>query len=335
MAVQTPDSGCSRHGGLEFVFVCKTCDNELICLDCVLDFHNKHDLVKLMEHASDQKHKMQQYTEKLSKSDIPKLESEILENGKSWTKTSKELMEMNNDITRHGDQMKKEIDKISDRLVALCKNLEQMNRETKEKNKSVLTDFLRGKLRQQDRCQQALTSDISTKAIEVAKEIRNTEPITSPTPIARKSAVFEPGTVSNVLLNQMFGKVLVDGESVSFQQSPPCIVISSFLASFPYDACHTCRSGDEAWLSYWDAEQIYRVDQTGSILEKIECRVNVNSIAISPKTGRVWFSVKEDKSIREVMSDSTVVTRFNVKYVPRTLGITLGSWLWWGWGMRE
>lgn len=123
----------------------------------------------------------------------------------------------------------------------------------------------------------------------------------------------------------MFGKVLVDGESVSFQQSPPCIVISSFLASFPYDACHTCRSGDEAWLSYWDAEQIYRVDQTGSILEKIECRVNVNSIAISPKTGRVWFSVKEDKSIREVMSDSTVVTRFNVKYVPWTLGITLGE----------
>ncbi|XP_069128929.1 uncharacterized protein [Argopecten irradians] len=121
----------------------------------------------------------------------------------------------------------------------------------------------------------------------------------------------------------MLGTVLVDGKNTPFCPVPPRRVISSFKPTFNYSVCRTCtyRSGDEAWLSYWDKEQIYRVDQKGNIKEKIECKVKVQSLAVSPSTGRVWFCVKEDKSIREITSDGKIVTHFKVGSIPRSLCI--------------
>ncbi|XP_069106193.1 uncharacterized protein [Argopecten irradians] len=292
-------------------------------MDCVLDRHNKHELGSLTEYVSKQTLLIQQYEEKLTKTDIPKLERDIKENEKKFKENSKEIGETIHHIKRQGEQMKNDIDKFTDRLVRLCTDLEKLNSDIKEKNKTVLTKYLREKIRPQlDRCQGARTSGTTDDVIAVAEEIRSRGPDTPPTIAAFKSAVFKPGIISNAVLDRMLGTVLVDGENQSFRPVPPCKIISSFRTSFPYSHVRTCRTGDEAWLSYWDDEQIYRVDQQGNIKKKIECKVKVRSITVSPTTGRVWFCVEEDKSIREITSDGGIVIRFNVESVPVSLCIT-------------
>ncbi|XP_069106290.1 uncharacterized protein [Argopecten irradians] len=325
MAAQTPVPGCTRHPGKGFVYVCKTCNNDLICMDCVLDRHNKHELGSLTEYVSKQTLLIQQYEEQLTQTDIPKLERDLKENEKKFKENSKEIGETIHHIKRQGEQMKKDIDKFTDRLVKLCTDLEKLNSDIKENNKTVLTKYLREKIRPQlDRCKGARTSGTTDGVIAVAEEIRNRGPDTPPTITAFKSVVFKPGIISNAVLDRMLGTVLVDGENQSFRPVPPCKIISSFRTSFPYSHVRTCRTGDdrEAWLSYCNGEQIYRVDQQGNIKKKIECQVEVRSIAVSPTTGRVWFCVREDKSIREITSDGGIVIRFNVESVPKSLCIT-------------
>ncbi|XP_069128931.1 uncharacterized protein PF3D7_1120000-like [Argopecten irradians] len=181
MAAQTPVPGCREHRGLGFVYVCKTCNNDLICMDCVVGRHNKHDLVKLTEFVSEQTRQIQQYEDKLSKSDIPKVESDIKENEENFKESSKEFRQIINDIKHHGEEMKKEIDLLTDRLVKLCRNLEKMNEEIKEKNKNVLTKYLTEELRPQlDKCQRVRTFGTNNDAKALAKEIRNTGPTTPP-----------------------------------------------------------------------------------------------------------------------------------------------------------
>ncbi|XP_069109915.1 uncharacterized protein [Argopecten irradians] len=325
MAAQTPVPGCTHHPGKGFVYVCKTCNNDLICMDCVLDRHNKHELGSLTEYVSKQTHLIQQYEEQLTQTDIPKLERDLKENEKKFKENSKEIGETIHHIKRQGEQMKNDIDKFTDRLVKLCTDLEKLNSDIKENNKTVLTKYLREKIRPQlDRCKGARTSGTTDDVIAVAEEIRNRGPDTTPTITAFKSVVFKPGIISNAVLDRMLGTVLVDGENQSFRPVPPCKIISSFRTSFPYSHVRTCRTGDdrEAWLSFWKDEQIYRVDQQGNIKKNIKCKVKVISITVSPTTGRVWFCVKEDKSIREITSDGGIVIRFNVESVPLSLCIT-------------
>lgn len=128
MAAQTPVPGCTEHRGLGFVYVCKTCNNDLICMDCVVGRHNKHDLVKLTEFVSEQTRQIQQYEYKLSKSDIPKVESDIKENEENFKESSKEFRQIINDIKHHGEEMKKEIDLLTDRKGGLLVCLGQEDR---------------------------------------------------------------------------------------------------------------------------------------------------------------------------------------------------------------
>ncbi|XP_069130108.1 uncharacterized protein [Argopecten irradians] len=325
MTAQTPVQGCTHHPGMGFVFVCTLCDNEPICIKCVTDRHNKHDLVVLTDFVSEQKQIIKRYVEELSKTHIPKLESEIKENDEHFKGSKQLISEMTNDIKRHGEQMKEEIDKITDRLLKLCRDLEKMNEDITEKNKTKLTKRLQEQLRPRlERCHQVLTSGINDDVITLARETRNRK-CTSSVPIdlgTLKTATFKPGTIQTGRLERMLGKVIITGEDPVFRPIPKTIVISTFKPPFSYQICRTRRTGDEAWLSFCDKNPVYRVDQKGNVKEKIDCKVKVHSIAVSPTTGRVWFCVRDDKSIREITSDGNIVTRFNAESIPKSLCIT-------------
>ncbi|XP_021360174.1 uncharacterized protein LOC110454792 [Mizuhopecten yessoensis] len=322
MAAQTPVPGCTHHPGMGFVYICKTCDNELLCMDCVVSRHNSHNIGKLTDYVSEQKQQIRQYQEKLSKTDIPKLDGQIQESEENLKESSIGLRKMIEDIKRQGEQIKTEANNLVDKLVTLCRDLMKINADITEKNTAALTKLLGEKLKPQlERCQQVLTSGSNVDVISVARETRNTS-TTPPDLRALKTAAFKPGVVYNDLLERMLGTVLVDGENPLYKPIPSPTVVSSFKTPFLYDMCRTCRSGDEAWLSYWKEDNIHRVDQKGNIKEKVECKVKVESITVSPTTGRVWFCVTEDKSIREVMSNGAAVTRFTVDAVPQSLCIT-------------
>ncbi|XP_069130109.1 uncharacterized protein [Argopecten irradians] len=325
MAAQTPVQGCTHHPGMGFVFVCTLCDNEPICIKCVTDRHNKHDLVVLTDFVSEQKQIIKRYEEELSKTHIPKLESEIKENDEHFKGSKQLISEMTNDIKRHGEQMKEEIDKITDRLLKLCKDFEKMNEDITEKNKTKLTKRLHEQLRPRlERCHQVLTSGINDDVITLARETRNTKCVSSAAIDlgTLKTATFKLGTIQTGLLERMLGMVIITGEIPVFRPIPKTFVISTFKPPFPYQICRTCRTGDEAWLSVCDKNPVYKVDQKGYIKDKIDCKVKVHSIAVSPTTGRVWFCVRDDKSIREITSDDNIVTCFNVGSIPKSLCIT-------------
>ncbi|XP_033729207.1 uncharacterized protein LOC117318316 [Pecten maximus] len=318
MAAQTPVPGCPRHKGMGFVYVCKSCEDELICMDCVTDSHYGHKMGKLTDYVADQKREIQQYVDKLSRTDIPKIKEDIREQETSGGGYQKVI----SDIKRQGEKMKHNIDNAIDLIVKMCTELEKLNKSVSEKNKTTLTQHLREDLEPKlDRCQQVLTSGTTVDVTTLAQEIRNTS-FDPPSPRRLQTVEFKPGTISTELLERMLGKVLVDGEDQSYKPIPTPVVLSEFEKSFPYDVCRTCLTGDEAWLSYWDAESVYRVDIKGSVKKTIKCKVKVDSIFVSPTTGRVWFCVIDDRSIREITTGGEVVTRFNVNETPYSLCIT-------------
>ncbi|XP_033758384.1 uncharacterized protein LOC117340731 [Pecten maximus] len=318
MAAQTPVPGCLRHKGMGFIYVCKSCEDELICMDCVTESHYGHKFGKLTDYVADQKREIQQYVDKLSKTDIPKIKEDIRKsetNGGGYQKVI-------SDIKRQGKQMKDNIDNAIELLVKMCTELEKLNRSVSEKNRTALTKHLREDLEPKlDRCQQVLTSGTTVDVTTLAREIRNTS-IDPPSPRRLQTVEFKPGTISVEPLERMLGKVLIDGEDQSYKPIPTPVVLSEFKTSFPYDICCTCLTGDEAWLSYWDAENVYRMDLKGNVKETIKCKVTVNSISVSPTTGKVWFCVRADRSIREITTSGDVVTRFNVNNTPSSLCIT-------------
>ncbi|XP_033758826.1 uncharacterized protein LOC117341101 [Pecten maximus] len=318
MAAQTPVPGCPRHKGMGFIYVCKSCEDELICMDCVTESHNGHKIGKLTDYVADQKREIQQYVDKLSKSDIPKIKEDIR---KSETNDGG-YQKVISDIKRQGKQMKDNIDNAIELLVNMYTELEKLNKTVSEKNKTALTKHLREDLEPKlDRCQQVLTSGTTVDVTTLAREIRNTS-IDPPFPRRLQTLEFKPGTISTELLKRMLGKVLVDGEDQSYKPIPTPVVLSEFKTSFYYDVCRTCLTGDEAWLSYLNDERVYRVDLKGRVKETIECKVKVSSISVSPTTGRVWFCVWDDRSIREITMGGDVVARFNVNNTPGSLCIT-------------
>ncbi|XP_033758106.1 uncharacterized protein LOC117340455 [Pecten maximus] len=319
MAAQTQVRGCTRHPGMGFVCVCKSCEDQLLCIDCVTDSHNGHTLRKLTDYVADQKREIQQYVDKLSKTDIPKIERDIRESetngGGGYQKTI-------SDIKRQGKQLKDNIDNAIDLLVKMCTELEKLNTSIAEKNKTSLSKHLTNELKSKlDRCQEVLTSGTTVDVTTLAREIRNTS--TVPHTLERLQTVeFKPGAISTELLKGMIGKILVDGADQSYKPLSKPVALPEFTMSFPYNTCRVCLTGDEAWLSYWDSDKVYRVGLKGNVKETVECKVKVSSISVSPTTGRVWFCVREDRSIREITTAGDVVTRFNVNNKPLCLCIT-------------
>ncbi|XP_033758402.1 uncharacterized protein LOC117340750 [Pecten maximus] len=284
MAAQTPVPGCPRHKGMGFVYVCKSCEDELICMDCVTDRHNGHKMGKLTDYVADQKREIQQYVDKLSRTDIPKIKEDIREQETSGGGYQKVI----SDIKRQGKQMKDNIDNAIELLVKMCIELEKLNRSVSEKNKTALTQHLREDLEPKlDRCQQVLTSGTTVDVTTLAREIRNTS-IDPPSPRRLQTVEFKPGTISIELLERMLGKVLVDGEDQSYKPIPTPVVLSEFTTSFPY----RCMSvhvllDDEAWLSYWTDESVYRVDLKGKCEgDDRSVRSKSDSISVSPDHGQ-------------------------------------------------
>ncbi|XP_060073109.1 uncharacterized protein LOC132552925 [Ylistrum balloti] len=318
MAAQTAVPGCPRHQGMGFVYVCKSCNDQLICVECVTDIHNGHTLGKLTEYVTSQKREIQQYIDKLSKVDIPKVEEDIRENETNGGQYQAVIR----DIKRQGEKMKDDIDKNIDMFVNICTELEKLNATISEKNKTALNRYLREDLKPKlDRCQQILASGITADVTTLVREIRNTSTV-PPTSGRLHTVEFKPGSISTELLEHMFGKILVDGEDQPYKPIPTPVVLDEFTPSFPYDVCRTGLTGDEAWLSYWDSDSVYRVDTEGTVKEKIDCKVNVQSISVSQTTGRVWFCVLDDRSIREITTGGDIVKRFYVTDTPLSLGIT-------------
>ncbi|XP_021365451.1 uncharacterized protein LOC110458177 [Mizuhopecten yessoensis] len=321
MAAQIPVAGCPRHQGMGFVYVCKSCEDQLLCMECVTDSHNGHTLGKLTDYVAGQKREIQQYADKLSKIDIPKTEGDIKESGQHAK--SGRYQKMIEGIRRQGKQMKDNIDNAIDILLRMCTELEERNADISEKNKIAFTKYLREDLKPKlDRCKVVLTSGTTVDVTALAREIRNGVATIPPNLSDLQKIEFKPGTISTELLERMLGKLLVDGVDESYKPIPKCVVLYEFKAPFPHDTCQTCLTGDEEWSSHWDSKTIYRVDLKGIVNERIECQVKVSSISISPTTGRVWFCVTSDRSIREIMTGGDIVTRFNVDNTPGSLCIT-------------
>ncbi|XP_033758105.1 uncharacterized protein LOC117340454 [Pecten maximus] len=318
MAAQVPVPGCKRHSGKGFVYVCQSCEHQLLCMDCIKERHNGHTLGKLTDYVADQKREIQKYVDKLSKTDIPKIERDIREsetNGGGYQKTI-------SDIKRQGKQMKDNIDHTIDLLVKMCTELDRLNTNISEKNKTALTKHLKDELKPKlDRCQEVLTSGTTVDVTTLAREIENTSTV-PPTLEKLRTVEFKPGTTSTELLERMLGKILVDGKTQSCQPFLTPVVLSEFTTSFHSATCCTCLTSDEAWLPHWDSDQVYRMDLKGKLKEQIECTVKVESIAVSPTTGNMWLCVGSDRSIREITTGGDIVTRFNVNTSPRSLCIT-------------
>ncbi|XP_033730601.1 uncharacterized protein LOC117320011 [Pecten maximus] len=319
--IQSPVPGCTRHPGMGFVYVCESCENKLICVDCVTDSHNGHTLGKLTDHVVDQKREIQQYVHELSKTDTSKIEE--LKDVRVYETNGGRYQKVISDIKRQGKQMKYDIDSAIALLVKMCTESEKINRDISDKNETAdLTKHLREDLKPRlDRHEQELTPDATVDVTTLGREMENTS-IDPPSPGRLQTVEFKPGTVSSELLERMLGKVLVDGEVQSYKPIPFPVLLSDFKTSFLFDVCRTCPTGDTAWFSHWGDEYVYRLDIKGNVKEEIKCELEVQAISVSPTTGRGWLCVCEDQSIREITTGGAIVTRFTVHHTPASLCIT-------------
>ncbi|XP_021378965.1 uncharacterized protein LOC110466650 [Mizuhopecten yessoensis] len=320
MAGQVPVPGCTRHPGMGFVYVCTYCQHDLLCMKCMVDNHKGHEVELLTDYLSGQRREIEKSRENLANTEFSKLEKDLSDTDTQIHENGKSFQKIRESIRRQGNAMKTEIDNLIEKSIKHCDDMEKKHVDILNSFRTELSQYLNeDKETKLDRCQQVLTSGTNVEVISFARDTLGTS-IVPPTLGTLPTAGFKAGTIYSELLQRMLGTITEDGDDQQYQTITECTVKSQFTHSKPITAFST--TGDEAWLSLWKDEDIYRVDQTGKVNEKVECGVKVMDTALSPSAATLWFCCQDDHTVREVTSSGSIVTRFSVTNKPLSLCIT-------------
>ncbi|XP_033758083.1 uncharacterized protein LOC117340428 [Pecten maximus] len=309
----TSQSGCARHDGAGMSYVCLDCDEELICRECRDDLHKGHNLHDVSEVLTRKREIIRQYLDSLSLTDqsedsVEDTEWKLREN----SRTFRSLVER---IRKQGEVMKGAIDTIIDRLVKVCAEIEKHNAALLETYKA--SQHMECRTPGVEICEKLITSGTNEEVMRVAKTCQSRS-----FPGKTKMVDFRIKPLVTAHLQHMLGKLTVDGLDHEYQLTNTCTILSQFQH---VSTASTCRAiGDEqAWLSHWADDVIYRVDQQGHVKESVHCGVKVRQMALCPGTGRVWFCCWDDCTIREILDRPE--TRIVTDQSPMSLCVTADS----------
>ncbi|XP_033729377.1 uncharacterized protein LOC117318508 [Pecten maximus] len=96
-------------------------------------------------------------------------------------------------------------------------------------------------------------------------------------------------------------------------------------SSIPYRDFFTsiCPTSDgNAWLCCWDTYIVKLINKKGEVIQTIHHESPVEDISLDPTTGRLWFCCRAERTICELSSSFSPVTRFTTEGWARSLCVT-------------
>ncbi|XP_060065754.1 uncharacterized protein LOC132546076 [Ylistrum balloti] len=308
----TEESGCSHHHGVQFLYVCSDCGEELVCQECRHDLHQGHNLTDVSDVIPRKREIIRQYIDELSSTgrqsndSAGDTEDKLQENRSSFES-------LRTSIRRQGEAMKGVVEAVVDRLVNVCTDIERSNAKLIENYKT--SQERESEIPQVDVCEEVIRSGTDTEVMKLAQMFQSA-------PLKIKMVNYCPRPLVTAQLQHMLGALTVDGLHHEYQRAKTCTILSQFQHLSTASTCRAIESEqDQAWLSHWGDSVIYRVDQQGLVKEKVCCGVKVRHMALCPETGRVWFCCWEDGTVREILDQP--VTRIVTDLSPMSLCVTV------------
>ncbi|XP_033730563.1 uncharacterized protein LOC117319974 [Pecten maximus] len=342
---------CEVHKQNDIIFLCQDC-KMLICSKCSITLH-KHHIDSFLE-ISDIKTRhnqiLQDFVNETENVNIPKLNQEIISSRTKLTSCKPMYDKLRKNIIDNTKKCKLELDKITEDYIALCDKMEVAAMDLIQTHITDLESRLETLRELSSEYKQTLQTGTAVLVYDSVTEIREMDPDIPPTPNI-DMAEFTPGMDRLSHLKQALGNLklptdhLQVGSATSGHSDQRPVVRPkqskevdqastgevryklrdrpTVMSQFPYpdNIGSVCPTSDgRAWLCYYNTVNL--IDNQGQVIQTILHRGHISDISLDPTTGRLWFCCGVDKTIREVSTPYTTVTRFTTEDVPLSLCVT-------------
>jgi len=292
------------------VFACKTCDGELVCMECVTSSHQHHSFEKIADSAINKKTVLENYLQEAENTILPNLTFKLKLLEEEITRNSTKFDVLANQIISQGEKVKSEIDKITQDLVLESRTIGQNNQVYLLQHRKKLKHLITKVKDRQDKCKVALESNDNIKVIDMERMIP-TE-FHQPKFPQLQTVAFTAGKFNKKHLakqTKMLGFLTIKTAN---------LIISEF--SHPGMVKSIERSASNCvWVSCWDEKYISLVNHVGDMKSKVEMSNKVCDISLSPMTGNLWVYCL-DSTVYEMLD--TPCKRFTARPNPICMCVT-------------
>ncbi|OWF51782.1 uncharacterized protein LOC110448629 [Mizuhopecten yessoensis] len=340
-------SRCPDHRDNDVVLLCQTC-NVLICTSCSITSHKSHidSFLEISKIRNQHQNSLQDFVNEAEKIKIPKLNDQIISAREELSACQPKYKNISDNIKKQRDECRLELDKIMEDNLAICDKMERAETHLLHGHIVNLEVRLDTLVKLSSDCKQTLQTGNAVLVYDTVVDIKDRDfdiPQTTNTDMTE----FTPGKDRQSHLEQAMGKwktpehlkteLATSGCSnqgpvvipklfeskgmqreILFKLCDSLTVISKFL--YPFSITSICPTNEgRAWLSDWATNTVKLINNKGQLVQKIQHNSDIQQISLDPATGRMWFCCTEEKTIHELSTSSTPVTRFTTKGLPFSL----------------
>ncbi|XP_021353988.1 uncharacterized protein LOC110450686 isoform X1 [Mizuhopecten yessoensis] len=207
---------CTHHKGNILDWVCETCC-DAICAKCVSSLHKGHDIVHLSETTADNKRKIKIFIDEVGQKELRQIQQEIISTRESLENDLSHFESVRREMKEQGETLKEYIDVLMARTLSHIKQLEDENANLLKNYRIDLEQKLAELKDQLKHCNEALKTGTDIQVFDFVFRLQTNITLHAAPILA--SAVFSPNVKSKVMLEQAYGKVIVDKSGQSEDQS--------------------------------------------------------------------------------------------------------------------
>ncbi|XP_033732849.1 uncharacterized protein LOC117322187 [Pecten maximus] len=343
---------CKDHKDNDVIFLYQNCKT-LICQTCSISTHISHikSFVEISKINKENQSVIQIFFNETDNVNIPKLNQEIISSRTKMTSCRPQYENLRKQIIDNNNQCKLELDKITDDYIKFCDKMEVAAMDLIQTHITNLEERLDTLKQLSSEYKQTLQTGTAVLVYDSVSEIREMDSDIPPTPDI-DMAEFTPGMDRLSHLKQAIGNLklptdhlqagLATGghsdqrpvvrpkQSTETGQASPGEVRyklrdrPTVMSQFTYPGITSiCPTSDgRAWLCNCTDNTVNIIDNQGQVIQTIRHSSDIEDISLDPTTGRLWFCCWGDKTICEVSTQSTPVTRFTTEGGPVRLCVT-------------
>ncbi|XP_033755601.1 uncharacterized protein LOC117338373 [Pecten maximus] len=311
---------CQVHKQNDVLLLCRDC-KMLICITCSISSHKEHidSFQELTNIKTEQNQIIQDFLDETDNVKIPKLNQEILSSRIKISSRKPMYDKLRKNIIDNNNECKLEMDKITEEYITLCDKMEVADTDLIQTHITDLERRLDTLKELSSEYKQTLQTGTGVLKYDSVSEIRELDSDIPPTPVI-DMAEYTPGMDRQSHMKQALGKLKIPADLLRYTLPDSPTVMAQF--SYPDTIKSICPTSDgRAWLCD-NTDTVNLINNKGQVIQTIRQNSNIDNISLNPTTGRLWFCCYGERSICEVYTPSTPVTRFTIKDRPVSLCVT-------------
>ena len=324
---------CIDHANDELLFMCKDCDETLVCSTCISTSHIGHKVIAIRIILQEKFNKLQDLNTAIQDIKIPHMQRKIETTENEVKEAKKGIRVLKKNVIDHGLYLKELIDISTSETVSELEDTE--NKITKEFDQFKLDcerwiNRLEGLLKES---KQATQSDNNILIIDVEKDLTSLTTAEPEFEVEYPKCIFIQGSEAETYIKAAFGNVEIEKHrdrralghqatgpseqsSLKLMEAPELLSTLTDLEFIP-ETIVTSSNG-KVWMCGCNITNIYTLD-----VKAVNVNVPVFDISIHPVTDELYFLSVWDNSVRTVNTlNSNITTLFTMPYKPFCMAVT-------------